>query len=123
MARSRIPIAFAQWEQPPKHGAFRYGKPQQNITLTDSESALQVPHFRPRVTEDCFRKPVLKDPTLPIGPEHKAILIASEFHIRDIKRDNMRLKRWAANHHIASAVDVVKRGLDLTVTPRRARNK
>ena len=123
MAWSRIPIAFERWEQPLKHGAFRYGKPQQDTTLTDSESALQAPHFRPRVTPNCFRKPALKNPAVPIGPEHKAILIASEFHMRDIKRDNMRLKRWAVNHHIANAVNVVKRGLDLTVTPRRARNK
>jgi len=123
MAKVRAPIAFEKWEQTPKHGAFRYGKPQQDTTLTDSESALQAPHLRPRVTEDCFHKPTLKDPTVPIGPEHKPVLLASEFHMRDIKRDNMRLKRWAVNHHIASAVDIIKRGLDLTVTPRRARNK
>ena len=107
MARVRAPIAFERWEQTPKHSAFRYGRPQQGVTLTDAESTLQAPHFRPRVTEDCFRKPTLKDPTLPIGPEHKAILIASEFHMRDIKRDNMRLRRWLMNHHRVGTVGLV----------------
>ena len=107
MARSRIPIAFEQWEQPLRSSGFCYGRPQSGTVVTDPDTALQAPHFRPRVTEDCFRKPALKDPTLPIGPEHKAILIASEYHMRDIKRDNMRLRRWLMNHHRIGAVGLV----------------
>ena len=107
MAKVRAPIAFEKWEQPLRSSGFHYGRPQSGTVVTNPDIAVQAPHLRPRVTPDCFRKPTLKDPTLPIGPEHKAILIASEFHMRDVARDNMRLRRWLMNHRRVGTVGLV----------------